>query len=350
MSRVTTNSLALIAARESSLGILPGPPVWRQVEPNSINSFGPTIGKTVRNPISQSRQRRKGIITDLDSSVEFDADLTLATFRDYMEGFCFSQAVGPDVHIPSAATSGAFTVPAVSAAQAGRLKYGATAAKSLLYTRGFGLAANNGLFVLAGTVATSATSITVTGGAVAETPASTRDVELAIAGIRGYTGDLEIDSDGNLTSTALDFTTLGLYVGQWIHIGGVDVANRFFQTENYGFARISVIAANKITLECREQAFTTHDGTDTGRRLRGEGKRCRAGHLRGPEAPGQLVLLPGERQLLEPVSGLQPAEHQVPARPRGGPPAGAGGLSGALGGGYRGPQVRQHHIRVQQFH
>lgn len=93
MGRVTTNSLALAAARESSLGTLPGSPVWRLLEPNTINNFGSTITKVARNPISQSRQRRKGIITDLDSAVEFEADLTLSVFRDYMEGFCFAVAI-----------------------------------------------------------------------------------------------------------------------------------------------------------------------------------------------------------------------------------------------------------------
>lgn len=264
MGRVTTNSLALAAARESSLGTLPGSPVWRQLEPNSISTFGTTISKVARSPITKSRQRRKGIITDLDSAVEFEVDLTLSVFRDYMEGFCFSQAIGAPVFLPTAATSGAFSVPAVSAGDAAKLTYGASAAKSLLYARGWATGANNGIFVLGAVVAGGATSITVTGGAVAETPGATRDVELAVAGVRGAAGDLEIDSNGDLISTALDFTTLGLNVGQWIHVGGIDITNRFFNDVNYGFARIAAIAANKITLERRGATFVADDGTDTG--------------------------------------------------------------------------------------
>lgn len=264
MGRVTTNSMTLSAARESSLGTLPGSPVWRQLEPNSLGQFGTTISKVARSPITKSRQRRKGIITDLDSAVEFEADLTLSVFRDYMEGFCFARAIGAPVFLPTAVTSGAFTVPAVSAGDAGKLLYGASTAKSLLYARGCANGANNRLFVLGGTVSTSATSITVTGGAVAETLGATRDVELAVAGVRAAAGDLEIDSDGNLISTALDFTTLGLNVGQWVHVGGLDLTNRFFNEENYGFARIKTIAANKLTLERRGAAFVVDDGTDTG--------------------------------------------------------------------------------------
>lgn len=264
MGRVTTNSLAISAAREASLGVLPVSPVWRAAEPNSINQFGTTISKTARSPISQSRQRRKGIITDLDSAVEFEADLTLSHFRDYMEGFCFAVAIGAPVFVPTAVTSGAFTVPAVSAGAAAKLIYGASTAKSLIYARGHANDANNGLFVLAGAVASGATSIPVTGGAVAETIAATADVELAVAGVRAAAGDLEIDADGNLISTALNFTTLGLSVGQWVHPGGVDATNQFFNEANNGFARIAAIAANKLTLERRGAAYVEDDGTSTG--------------------------------------------------------------------------------------
>src|SRR3546814_19905084 len=72
-----------------------------------------------------------------------------------------------------------------------------------------------------------------------------------------------VDADGNLISTALDFTTLGIAVGQVIHVGGIDVANQFFETENTGFARVRIVAANKLTLDKRDQAFIADDGTDT---------------------------------------------------------------------------------------
>lgn len=263
MGRVFSNSEALAVARESTPGVLPAQPRWLGIEPNGITSFGTTITKVARSPISRARQRRKGSATDSDSSVEFEADLTLSHLRDFIEGFCFSRLVGPDVYVPTAATSGNFTVPALSGAQAGRLTYGASAAKSLLFARGFPTDGNNGLKVLNGAVATGATAIPVA-GIVAETPGSHDDVELAIAGVRGAAGDLKIDSSGNLISTALDFTTLGLTPGQYIHVGGVDILRRFFNPANYGFARVKAIAANKITLDKRPNAFVLDDGTSTG--------------------------------------------------------------------------------------
>lgn len=259
MPRVVTNFLTFGFAREASLGVLPGAPQWFNLEPNSINSFGNTIGTTARSPISKVRSRRKGTVTDLDSAVEFEADVTLTHLRDFMECFCFSRAVGPDSYLTSAVAAGGYTVAALSAAQAGRLIYSAGGAKSLLYAHGFDTVANNGLKVLAAAVAAGATSITAAGLA-AEAPAATVLAEVSIAGVRGAAGDLSINAQGNLASVVLDFTTLGLTVGQSIFVGGVDALNRFANAANFGFARVKAIAAHLITLEKRDNAFVADAG------------------------------------------------------------------------------------------
>ena len=263
MGRVITNGMQLSVAREASLGVLPGSPVWFGLEPNSINQFGATIAKVTRNPISKLRARRKGSVSDLDAGIEIECDVTLTMLRIFTEGFLFARSVGGDSYIPSAATSGAYTVPAVSSAAAGRLLYGASAAKTLFYAIGWRNAANNGMKVLGAAVAPGATSITIA-GAVAETPITGQMGELNVAGVRAAAGDLTMDSSGNLLSTALDFTTLGLAVGQMIWVGGINVANQFFNTANTGFARISIIAAHKLTLSKREGVYVTDDGTSTG--------------------------------------------------------------------------------------
>lgn len=265
MGRVISNGTTLSFAREASLGVLPGTPQWFELEPNNITSWGTTITKEARNPISQARARRKGVVTDLDSSVEFEADLTLAHLRHFAEAFLFSRAIGADAFLVSAATATGYTVPALSAAQAGRLIYGGAGASavSLIYVSGFVNDENNGLKPLEDDPASTDTEITIS-GLVAEAPDASAFVELAVAGVRGAAGDIEIDADGNLISTALNFTTLGIAKGQVIHVGGIDVANQFFNEENTGFARVEIVAANKLTLAKRDQPFVADDGTDTG--------------------------------------------------------------------------------------
>lgn len=259
MGRVITQGTQMNMAVEASLGVLPGSPIWYELEPNSIPKFGTTVSKTGRSPISKTRARRKQSVTDLDSGVEIEADITMAVLRQFMSGFLFSVPVGPDSYMPSAVTGTGFTVTALSAAQAGRLKYGASAAKSLLFSYGWQTDANNGLKVLGGAAATSDTEIKVS-GLTAEAGTATRIQEVMIAGVRGATGDLEIDSNGDLISTVLDFTTLGLSRGQQIHVGGVDSANQFTSPENTGFARLDSIAQHKLGLAKTDQAFVADNG------------------------------------------------------------------------------------------
>jgi hypothetical protein len=265
MGRVITNGTTLSFAREASLGVLPGSPQWYELEPNSVNSFGTTIAKEARSPISQARARRKGVVTDLDSAVEVEADLTLTHLRLFAEAFLFSVSTGADAYLTSAATVTGYTVPALSAAQAGRLLYsGAGAgAVSLIYASNFVNDTNNGLNPVTAAHAAAATEIKVAGN-VAEAVAATNLVEVQVAGVRGAAGDIEIDANGDLISTALDFTTTGIKANQTIHVGGLDIANQMFNEENTGFARVRTVAANKLTLDKRDVAFVEDDGTDTG--------------------------------------------------------------------------------------
>jgi hypothetical protein len=263
MGRVISNGISLQVAREATLGVLPGSPVWFALEPNSISSFGTTVTKSSRSPITKMRVRRKGAIDDADSPMEFEADVTLTQLRVFAEGFLFARAIGGDAYLPSAATTTVYTVAALSAAQAGRLTYGASAAKSLLYAIGWANSANNGLKVLGASPTTGGTTLTVSGN-VAETVAAGQMAEVNVAGVRGAAGDLKINSSGNLTSIVLDFTTLGLGVGQVIHVGGTSVTNQFFNPANIGFTRIAAIAAHTLTLVKRDATFVTDDGTSTG--------------------------------------------------------------------------------------
>lgn len=255
MSRVSTNTVGLAYAIESSLGVLPGSPTWKTLEPNDIGTLGATISKVSRNPISKDRQRKKGTTTDLDSSVEFTHDLTMEAFIDFMEGFCFAQFNGPIKFGPQetddvTAVTGAdsFTVGANGDLPAG----------TLVYSRGFTNPANNGLHVV--DAGSTGTNLVVTSTLVAEaSPPVNATVE--VCGVQGATGDLEINASGNLISTTLDFTTLDLTVGQVIWVGGDTTATQFAVAANTGWARITSIAANEVGLDKTTATFAIDDGS-----------------------------------------------------------------------------------------
>src|SRR3546814_1379601 len=130
----------------------------------------------------------------------------------------FSRAIGADVFLPTAATGTGYTIPALSAAAAGRLIYSAAGAGalSLIHVSGFVNDQNNGLKPLADDPLVTETELTIA-GLVAAVPSASTFTQIAVAGVRGAARDIEVEADGNLISTALDFTTLGIAVGTLIH-------------------------------------------------------------------------------------------------------------------------------------
>jgi len=256
MSRVSTNTVSLAYAIEQTLGVLPGSPIWKLLEPNTINSFGPEITTVSRNPISKDRQRKKGTITDLDSKAEFEADLTMEHFRDFSEGFVFSQYNGPikfgaqETDTLTDVTATGYTVTA----------NGDVADDTLLYARGFTTVANNGLKVAAGT--STATEVKATGLTLEAAPPANASLE--VCGIQGAAGDIQIDASGNIGSTLLDFTTLDLTVGQVMWVGGDADITRFgtaaVPSDMRGFARITIITANLLTVDKKANTWVADAG------------------------------------------------------------------------------------------
>lgn len=254
MSEVATNKTQHNYAVESSLGTQPTSG-WKQLEPNSVPTFGASITTKARNPISKKRRRRKGAIIDLDSSVELETDFTRSAFRDFIEGFMYcslSTLQGAGIFEPSSVdgTDDEFDVSA----------NGDVDQYTLLYARGFTNSENNGLHIAAS--GSTGTAIAVETDLVDETPPG--NAEVAVAGHTAAAGDIEIDANGDLITTSEDMTDWGLTVGQYIYLPKVGSTGGFALSGNQGLARVTNIAANKLTLEKKGQSFQTDDGTDTG--------------------------------------------------------------------------------------
>lgn len=221
---------------------------WLYMEPNEISSFAATIEKVARDPISQDRQRRKGSITSVSAAPQFTADLTLEMVSYFAPGFLFSvwKGLQPDSYsvVDAAAAGNTYTVVTGDAV---------LTAGMLVHVDGFVNPENNGLKTVTG-----GTDTTITVGETLVDEVATDKARIYFAGVRGATGDLEIDAEQNLISTVLDFTTLGLTAGQYIQIGGTATDNQF--TNASGIACIAVIEANKLVLTGRDAVYTADDG------------------------------------------------------------------------------------------
>lgn len=267
MSRVNVNNFGLRYVIESSLGTAPTSG-WRSLEPDNVGSYGASISTEARRPISKERGRKKGTVVNLESSVEFDADLTMDAFTDFAEGFVFAEFANKEFDLkesdeaPSAeAATDIFNVDSISAAFAAKFQDPSTGSFTLLYAKGYSNSANNGLHAVDTAVSSTDTEIEVASSLVDEDPSATSNASLQIAGIRCAIGDLALTVAGS-TATIVsaaditDWSALGLFAGQYIHVGSDDGSggrqNMFDDGaagDVYGYARITSIDGATLNLD-----------------------------------------------------------------------------------------------------
>lgn len=250
-------------AEEASLGVLPGSPVWRPMEPNSYNNFGGNISSVARNPINDSRQRQKGTVTDLDASGGVNIDLVQNALQDIMQGVFFA-SLRRKAEFGNSADGGTGVITGVVASSH---EYTAASglnifrAGDLVFGTGFANSANNGLKHIA---TASSTAPVVSETVMNETP--TTSAKLTAVGFQFASGDAVITNSGTayptLTTTAKDLTQLGIIPGEWIFIGDdSNAAYEFATAANNCFARVRSVATNTITFDKTHKTMVTDNGS-----------------------------------------------------------------------------------------
>lgn len=248
--KIDSNSTGLAFAEETSLKTLPGTPVWYPLEPNSYNDFGGQIATVARNPINASRQRKKGVTTDLDASGGFSQDLTFSNTTRLLQGFFFASIREKKTTAGMNATATAITsVTSGTKTYAAAADMGGFLANHLVKAEGFTNSGNNGLKTVAS--ASTTTELVVLEACTTEStpPAAAK---LYVCGYQFASATVDITLNSNLTRItrvggAVDFTTLGLIPGEWIYLGGDSSSVRF--ANNAGFGRVKGVAATYIELD-----------------------------------------------------------------------------------------------------
>lgn len=273
VNKIDSNITGLTIAEESSMGVLPGTPVWEQFEPNTYSDFGGEITTVARNPINPSRQRKKGVTTDLDASGGFNTDLTQTNLQGLLQGLFFADLREKgDLKNPIGITT--LTISATATGSVFTRVGGSTDLTTLfnvgdtVFVSGFVDDANNGFF-RADAVAATTLDVTLADGAQTAATlvdeAATSDASIIKIGFESdVAGDIDVDLTGTLpqyTSTTFDFTTLGLVPGEWIFVGGDVADTQFSSAVNNGFKRIRAISATALEVDKSDSTMVTEAST-----------------------------------------------------------------------------------------
>ena len=254
MGRVLSNNVSIAVTEESALGEVLVSADWLQLEPNSLGAFGATISTIVRNPISKSRQRKKGTVTDLDSAAEFEHDVVYDVVARMMRGFMFAKGQregSQNVPVSAIAAAGTLTVPALANSKHFN-------GDSLLWLNGFERAANNGMRVVKADPAANGTAITVDDYADATMSNQITGTGKASAcGFRAKAATVVAIASGVMTVTATALGTelleRGAVPGMLVHIGSIaelgSAVKNGFAAGNVGYARIRTMAAGVVVFD-----------------------------------------------------------------------------------------------------
>lgn len=247
-NKIDSNITGLRYAEEVSLRTLPVTPIFYPLEPNSYSDFGGQISTIARNPINPSRQRKKGVTTDLDASGGFNQDLTINNTTRLLQGFFFADIRQKKTTQPMNGAAVPLTgVTGTSKTYAAASALTGFTTGHLVLATGFSVTANNGLKTVASP--STATAVVVTETLTNETsPPAT--ATLSAVGFQFPSADVQVTLNGSLVrlqATATNMTTLGLIPGEWVYVGGDGAAYSF--ATSVGFARISKIEATFIEFD-----------------------------------------------------------------------------------------------------
>lgn len=276
------NRTAVRIVKEATAGTIPSNPVFRNVRYTSESmSFTPQT--EISNEIDSTRQVNDLILTGFEAGGDLAMELSMGNSADLLEGVMFNKwhrtptiVNGMDITGDGQAslgtnitnlTSTVLTVTATktisgTGGSAAMVANTAFAVGHLIILENFAAAANNR--VPARVTASTTTSITCGGASFtadaspAAGSASSRGASVKVVGFQGVADDIDATASG-LSSTLLNFTTLGLQVGQWVKLTGFTTT----ATANNGYARISAISATALTFDVLPSGWSTKTETGT---------------------------------------------------------------------------------------
>jgi len=256
-----SNRVRVAAIKEATLGTTPATPRMRTLRDigEGLN-WTPQFYTSVERRADRMRTAPSKINDNNDGSINFEMSYpaALGAASAMIESAMLSAWVSTperdndgtaDSVITDVAATGGGTVTITTGA--------AFTIGHLVLQSGFSVAANNGVFKVTtgGTLSYICSAASMS--AEAAPPATAR---VKVVGVEGASADIVATATG-LTSTTMNFVTMGIAVGQWLKIGGTAAGTKFATAANTGWARVTAVSANAITLDNRPVGWTSDAGT-----------------------------------------------------------------------------------------
>lgn len=255
------NRLQLATVREVTFGTTPVTPRMRlarttgeslQFVPQFVSSNEIRPDRMNADPIKVNENNSGGI------NIELSYPVDNSPLSDFIRSVMFNTWVNSPTFDNDGTADSVVTDAGTVANTYAVVSGGASAVVGhLVRATSFTNAANNQIFRVASSTATTIVGTALGLTAEAVPPAAAK---LKVVGFAGASADITATASG-LGSTALNFTTLGLAVGQWIKIGGTAAGDKFATALLNDWARITAIAATALTLDNLPSGWTTDTGT-----------------------------------------------------------------------------------------
>ena len=262
----SSNLSSLSIAEELTPGVLPVTPIWVLQSPNTFSDFGGEYSTVARETFRDDRQRLKGRTVDLSASGGFNTDLTKDNLFDLMQGAMFADVIDQLSTKPLNGTAIPITgVLAAGDTYAAASGLGSFLVGDLIVAEDFTDAANNGLK----RINTVAAGLLTVDEALEDEPSPPAIAAVSKVGYQFAVDTVDFDASGTLpiltrVGAAVDWTTIGVAVGDWLFVGGDTTALRFAGAANNGFGRVSAITASTITFDKFDTTVVTETaGTST---------------------------------------------------------------------------------------
>lgn len=250
-----TNRASLGFVLEATKGTTPATPAITAMRQTS-DGLALTPSRASSDEIRPDRQVTDQVLLDLAAAGSIGIELSFYSHDTMIEAaFQGTWSNNPSITVVTIDTE----ISDVSATTITVSAGGASFKVGMLtYTSGFTTSGNN---KLARVSSSGATTIVYPGATfAAEAAAIPVGACVRQVGFEGASADITATATG-LASTLLDFTTLGISVGEWVKIGGDTSGTQFATAANNSWARVSAVAAAALTFDVLPVGWAVDAGT-----------------------------------------------------------------------------------------